>query len=118
MSAEGLVRTNRPGLPVPGRLAVLNGWSVAIVGRRGPGQRTVGTQASFLQLFGDHAKVDTLEEAVCRRLGFDDCYPVTGQTYPRKVDQTLLATLAGVAASASKMAHDMGFSLFHLLCGP
>ena len=69
---------------------------------------TTGTQASFLQLFeGDHAKVDALEEAVCRRLGFEECYPVTGQTYPRKVDQALLATLAGVAASASKMAHDI-----------
>ena len=69
---------------------------------------TTGTQASFLQLFGgDHDKVDQLERAVCRRLGFGDCYPVTGQTYPRKVDQALLATLAGVAASASKMAHDI-----------
>ncbi len=69
---------------------------------------TTGTQASFLQLFdGDHADVDALEKAVCRRLGFDDCYPVTGQTYPRKVDQALLSTLAGVAASASKMAHDI-----------
>ena len=69
---------------------------------------TTGTQASFLQLFeGDHGKVDALEEAVCRRLGFEECYPVTGQTYPRKVDQAMLATLAGVAASASKMAHDI-----------
>ena len=69
---------------------------------------TTGTQASFLQLFaGDHAQVDKLEEAVCRRLGFKACYPVTGQTYPRKVDQALLATLAGVAASASKMANDI-----------
>ena len=69
---------------------------------------TTGTQASFLQLFdGDHAKVDALEEAVCRRFGFEGCYPVTGQTYPRKVDQALLATLASVAASASKMAHDI-----------
>ena len=69
---------------------------------------TTGTQASFLQLLGgDHARVDALEQAVCRRLGFDRCYPVTGQTYPRKVDQAFLATLAGVAASASRMAHDI-----------
>ena len=69
---------------------------------------TTGTQASFLQLFGgDHDKVDALERAVCRRLGFEGAYPVTGQTYPRKVDQAFLATLAGVAASASKMAHDI-----------
>ena len=69
---------------------------------------TTGTQASFLQLFdGDHAKVDQLEVAVCRRLGFDRCYPVTGQTYPRKVDHAFLSCLAGVAASASKTAHDV-----------
>lgn len=69
---------------------------------------TTGTQASFLQLFaGDHRKVDALERAVCSRLGFDECYPVSGQTYPRKVDQALMATLAGVASSCSKMAHDI-----------
>ena len=69
---------------------------------------TTGTQASFLQLLGgDHARVDALEQAVCRRLGFDRCYPVTGQTYPRKVDQAFLATLAGVGASTSRMAHDI-----------
>ncbi len=69
---------------------------------------TTGTQASFLQLFdGDHDKVNALERAVCRRLGFEGAYPVTGQTYTRKVDQAFLATLAGVAASASRMAHDI-----------
>ena len=69
---------------------------------------TTGTQASFLQLFGgDHDKVNALEESICRRIGFSGAYPVTGQTYPRKVDQALLATLAGVAASASRMAHDI-----------
>ena len=69
---------------------------------------TTGTQASFLQLFGgDHDRVDALERAVCRRLGFHGAYPVTGQTYSRKVDQAFLATLAGVAASASRMAHDI-----------
>ncbi len=69
---------------------------------------TTGTQASFLQLFhGDHERVEALERDICRRLGFSGAYPVTGQTYPRKVDQALLATLAGVAASASRMAHDI-----------
>ena len=69
---------------------------------------TTGTQASFLQLLdGDHARVTGLERAVCRRLGFDDTYPVTGQTYPRKVDHAFLSCLAGVAASASKMASDI-----------
>lgn len=69
---------------------------------------TTGTQASFLQLFGgDHAKVDALDEAVSKRLGFTGTYPVSGQTYSRKVDHQFLACLAGVAASASKMAHDI-----------
>ena len=69
---------------------------------------TTGTQASFLQLFeGDHAKVEQLEKAVCRRMGFDACYAATGQTYPRKVDYAFLSCLAGVAASASKAAHDV-----------
>ncbi len=69
---------------------------------------TTGTQASFLDLFdGDHAKVDALERRVCALLDFEGTYPVTGQTYPRKVDQALLAALAGVASSASKTAHDV-----------
>ncbi len=69
---------------------------------------TTGTQASFLELFdGDHAKVDALDQAVGRRLGFEETYPVSGQTYPRKVDYAIQATLAGVAASASKMGHDL-----------
>lgn len=69
---------------------------------------TTGTQASFLQLFdGDHDKVDALERAVCRRMGFSETYPVSGQTYSRKVDQQFLACLAGIAATASKMANDI-----------
>ncbi len=69
---------------------------------------TTGTQASFLELFGgDHDKVDELDRAVGRRLGFEDTYAVSGQTYPRKVDYALQATLAGVAASASKLGHDL-----------
>jgi len=69
---------------------------------------TTGTQASFLQLFGgDHDKVDALDESVCRRMGFDATYPVSGQTYTRKVDYQFLSCLAGVAASASKMANDI-----------
>jgi len=69
---------------------------------------TTGTQASFLELFdGDSSKVDALDEAVARRMGFEEGYGVTGQTAPRKVDAGLLATLAGVAASASKLGHDL-----------
>jgi len=69
---------------------------------------TTGTQASFLELFeGDHHRVDLLDQAVGRRLGFEETYPVSGQTYPRKVDYAIQATLAGVAASVSKFGHDL-----------
>ncbi|MEX2471869.1 MAG: adenylosuccinate lyase, partial [Gemmatimonadota bacterium] len=69
---------------------------------------TTGTQASFLELFGgDHDKVDRLDEAVGRKMGFEETYPVSGQTYPRKVDFAVQASLAGVAASVSKIGHDL-----------
>jgi adenylosuccinate lyase len=69
---------------------------------------TTGTQASFLELFaGDHDKVEALDEAVARRMGFEVRYPVSGQTYSRKVDYQVQATLAGVATSASKLGHDL-----------
>jgi adenylosuccinate lyase len=69
---------------------------------------TTGTQASFLELFeGDHDKVDALDRAVSRRMGFEEAYPVSGQTYPRKVDYAVQASLAGVAASVSKLGHDL-----------
>jgi len=68
---------------------------------------TTGTQASFLELFSrDHDKVDTLDLAVGQRMGFEATYPVSGQTYPRKVDYAVQASLAGAAASLSKMGHD------------
>lgn len=69
---------------------------------------TTGTQASFLELFdGDHDKVDALDASVARSLGFEERYPVSGQTYTRKVDYQVQATLAGVATSASKLGHDL-----------
>ncbi|HEX3998273.1 MAG TPA: adenylosuccinate lyase [Pirellulales bacterium] len=69
---------------------------------------TTGTQASFLQLFGgDHAKVRELEARVAKKIGFDDTYPVTGQTYSRKIDSQILAALSGVAQSAQKAATDL-----------
>jgi adenylosuccinate lyase len=69
---------------------------------------TTGTEASFLELFdGDHGKVEELGRRVAQKMGFDRLYGVTGQTYPRKTDYALLASLAGVAASASKYAHDL-----------
>jgi adenylosuccinate lyase len=69
---------------------------------------TTGTQASFLALFGgDHERVKQLTRLVAEKMGFDACYPVTGQTYPRKVDQQVTATLAGIAASVHKLANDL-----------
>ncbi|NQT41571.1 MAG: adenylosuccinate lyase, partial [Planctomycetes bacterium] len=74
---------------------------------RGP-KGTTGTQASFLELFdGDHGKVRRLEKLVCRKMGFDRSYEVTGQTYPRKIDSQVLDALSGVAQSAHKMATDL-----------
>lgn len=71
-------------------------------------QGTTGTQASFLQLFdGDHARVRELERRVASRMGFDQAFAVTGQTYPRKADSAVLDVLSGVAQSAAKMAVDL-----------
>ena len=69
---------------------------------------TVGTQATFLELFeGDHQKVRALDKLVSEKLGFNDVFPVTGQTYPRKLDMKTAETLAGVGMSAHKFAVDM-----------
>jgi adenylosuccinate lyase len=69
---------------------------------------TTGTQASFLTLFdGDGAKVRELDRRLAAKLGFAASFPVTGQTYPRKQDSQVLATLAGVAESCHKMATDL-----------
>jgi adenylosuccinate lyase len=69
---------------------------------------TTGTQASFLELFGgDHAKVRRLEQLICEKIGLAESYPVTGQTYPRKIDSQVLAVLSGIAQSAHKMATDL-----------
>jgi len=73
---------------------------------------TTGTQASFLELFGGdrpeaHAKVIKLEQLVTKKMGFEAVYPVTGQTYSRKVDAQILAALAGIAQSAHKAANDL-----------
>ena len=69
---------------------------------------TTGTQASFLALFdGDHAKVKALDRAVAERFGFERTFPVTGQTYPRKVDSRILGVLSGVAQSAAKAGNDL-----------
>ena len=69
---------------------------------------TTGTQASFFELLGDHDRVDALDRAVGERMGFRETYPVSGQTYTRKVDFALQSTLAGVAAWSWKRAHGWG----------
>src|SRR6185503_1297557 len=69
---------------------------------------TVGTQASFLKLFnGDQKKVQQLDENVAKRLGFSSTIALSGQTYTRKIDSAILATLSGIGESASKFANDM-----------
>lgn len=69
---------------------------------------TTGTQASFLTLFqGDHQKVRELDRRVARRIGFAESFPVTGQTYPRKQDSQVLATLAGLAETCHKYGTDL-----------
>lgn len=77
------------------------------IGLRGV-KGTTGTQASFLALFhGDHEKVEALDKRVTELLGFDTVYPVTGQTYSRKIDIDVLAPLSSFAATAHKMATDI-----------
>jgi adenylosuccinate lyase len=69
---------------------------------------TTGTQASFLALFGgDHDKVRRLEQIVAQKMGFEAVFPVTGQTYPRKVDSQVLDVLCGVGQSAHKFGTDL-----------
>ena len=69
---------------------------------------TTGTQASFLELFnGDHDTIDKIDPMIAKKMGFDSCYPVSGQTYSRKVDTRVINVLAGIAASATKMSNDI-----------
>lgn len=69
---------------------------------------TTGTQASFVELFeGDREKIKLLDQYICEDMGFDGVVPVSGQTYSRKIDAAVLATLSGVAQSASKFSNDL-----------
>lgn len=69
---------------------------------------TTGTQASFLELFdGNHETIDKIDPMIAKKMGFEACYPVSGQTYSRKVDTRVLNVLAGIAASAHKMSNDI-----------
>ena len=78
--------------------------SMKLLGSKG----TTGTQASFLELFdGDREKIDRIDPMIAEKMGFSQCYPVSGQTYSRKVDTRVLNVLAGIAASAHKMSNDI-----------
>ena len=69
---------------------------------------TTGTQASFLELFdGDQETIDKIDPMIAKKMGFEKCYPVSGQTYSRKVDTRVLNVLAGIAASAHKFSNDI-----------
>ena len=69
---------------------------------------TTGTEASFLELFdGDDGKIDELNRRLAAEFGFEDCFPVCGQTYPRKLDSRILSCLSGIAQSAYRMAQDI-----------
>ena len=69
---------------------------------------TTGTQASFLELFdGDQETIDKIDPMIAEKMGFKECYPVSGQTYSRKVDTRVVNVLAGIAASAHKMSNDI-----------
>lgn len=78
--------------------------SLKLLGCKG----TTGTQASFVELFGgDRDKLDRLDDMIASKMGFENCYPVSGQTYSRKVDTRVVNVLAGIAASAHKMSNDI-----------
>ncbi len=69
---------------------------------------TTGTQASFLELFdGDQETIDKIDPMIAAKMGFEECFPVSGQTYSRKVDTRVANVLAGIAASAHKMSNDI-----------
>ena len=78
--------------------------SLKLLGSKG----TTGTQASFLELFdGDNETVDKIDPMIAEKMGFKECYGVSGQTYSRKVDTRVANVLAGIAASAYKMSNDI-----------
>ena len=78
--------------------------SLKLLGSKG----TTGTQASFLELFdGDQETFDKIDPMIAKKMGFETCYPVSGQTYSRKVDTRVVNVLAGIAASAHKMSNDI-----------
>ena len=78
--------------------------SLKMLGSKG----TTGTQASFQELFdGDQETIDKIDPMIAQKMGFEACYPVSGQTYSRKVDTRVINVLAGIAASAHKFSNDI-----------
>ena len=78
--------------------------SLKLLGSKG----TTGTQASFLELFdGDHEKCKMLDRKIAEKMGYKACFPVSGQTYSRKLDSQFLNVLAGIAQSAAKFSNDI-----------
>ena len=78
--------------------------AIRFLGCRG----TTGTEASFVELFdGDTAKIDEMNRQIAAEFGFDRCYPVCGQTYPRKLDSRILNVLSSICQSACRMATDI-----------
>ena len=78
--------------------------SLKLLGSKG----TTGTQASFQELFdGDQERIDRIDPMIAKKMGFEACYPVSGQTYSRKVDTRVANVLAGIAASAHKFSNDI-----------
>ena len=77
--------------------------SLKLLGSKG----TTGTQASFVELFGNKEDPKKLDELIAKKMGFDACYPVSGPTYTRKVDARIYSVLAGIATSASKFTNDL-----------
>ena len=78
--------------------------SMKLLGSKG----TTGTQASFLELFdGDHEKCRKADQMIAEKMGFSSCFPVSGQTYSRKIDSRVLSVLAGIAQSAHKFSNDI-----------
>ena len=78
--------------------------SLKLLGSKG----TTGTQASFQELFdGDQETIDKIDPMIAQKMGFKECYAVSGQTYSRKVDTRVANILAGIAASAHKMSNDI-----------
>ena len=78
--------------------------TMKLLGQKG----TTGTQASFMELFeGDQDKIRRLDKMIANKMGFEDTYPVSGQTYSRKVDTKVVNVLAGIAASAHKFSNDI-----------